>query len=189
MTHIDDSLLNEYLDHQLDGAARERVRAHLAGCKDCRERLAETEWLFTSLEQLPEAPLMVDLSRQVVERISAEFKPRPIPRWTIPIVALQMLAALALFIWLWPFAQPMLESAGQTLPQTAEQLLPDFSLVEALEPLAGGMENLGEIGAAISPDSPLPILKGFLIIGLALILWLTGSGLLLRQSLIMQNDS
>jgi hypothetical protein len=141
------------------------------------------------LEEVEDVPLMVDISRQVVARLSAEFQPRPMPRWTFPIIALQLLAALALFIWVWPAAQPVLETAAQTLPQAAGQFLPDFSLSDAVEPLINGLESLSELGEAVGPNSPLPVLEGFLIIGLALILWLAGSGLLLRQSLAVQNKS
>jgi hypothetical protein len=189
MNHIDDDLLNEYLDEQLDAAMGKRVDAHLAGCYDCRERLAEMRQLFATMAELPEASLGVDLSRRVVARLSAEFRPRPIPRWTFPIIAVQKLVALALFVWLWPSVQPALETAGRTLPETAELLLPAFSLFDVVEPLFDGLERLSELGQTIGPDSPLPILEGFLIIGLAFILWLAGSGLLLRQSLTVQQKS
>jgi anti-sigma factor RsiW len=189
MVHIDDSLLNEFLDRQLDAATQKRVADHLAKCDDCRERLTEMEGLFAALAEMPEAPLMVDLSRQVVARLSAEFQPRPMPRWTFPVIALQLLVTLALFIWVWPAAQPVLETAGRTLAQAAGQLQPDFSMSEAVAPLVNTLENLSELGEAVGPNSPLPVLEGFLIIGLTLILWLAGSGLLLRQSLAVQNKS
>lgn len=188
MTHIDDALLNEYLDRQLDTAVLAQVEEHLTTCAACQARLEEMERLFVGLADLPEVPLMVDLSQQVVARISAEFKPRPIPRWTFPIIGLQMLAVLALVIWLWPSIQPELAGIGRTVPQTAEQLLPDFSLSEAFEPLISGIESLGELGAAVSPDSPLPILEGFLIIGAALVIWLAGSGLVLSRSFVIRNN-
>ncbi|MFZ0544880.1 MAG: zf-HC2 domain-containing protein [Candidatus Promineifilaceae bacterium] len=189
MNHIDDYLLNEYLDGQLDAATRMRVGEHLAVCEDCQVRLAEEQALFASLAQMPDVPLTVDLSRQVVARLSAEFKPRPIPRWAIPVVALQVLTAVVLFVWLWPSIQPVLETAGQALPQNIEQILPDLSLSQAVDPLASGAEWLSDLGRALTPDSSLPILEGFLIIGLAFILWLAGSGLLLRQSLATPNKS
>jgi hypothetical protein len=96
---------------------------------------------------------------------------------------------VALFVWLWPSVQPSLETAGRTLPETAELLLPAFSLFDVVEPLFDGLDRLSELGQTIGPDSPLPILEGFLIIGLAFILWLAGSGLLLRQSLTVQQKS
>jgi len=189
MIHIDDAVLNEFLDRELDTAMQKQVKDHLVSCEDCRERLAEMEGLFAELADLPDVPLMVDLSRQVVARLSAEFKPRPIPRWTFPIIGLQLLVLLAVAIWLWPSVEPDLVVVGRTLPQTAEQLLPDFSLSEAVEPLVRGIESLGEIGAGFGPDSPLPILEGFLIIGVALIIWLAGSGLVLSQGFVMRNNS
>jgi hypothetical protein len=192
MTHFDDTLLNEYLDRQLDAASHERLTVHLAGCEACQARLVEAQQLFEALEGLPEVPLMVDLSRQIVARLSAEFKPRPqpgwtLPRWTFPIIALQLIAALTLFIWLWPGMSSALGTAERELSLTADQLLPDLSLSQILEPLVGSFERLAEIGQAIGPSSTLPIYQGFLIIGLALIFWLAGSGLLLRQSLVAQN--
>lgn len=189
MTHIDNTLLNEYLDEQLETAVLERVEAHLAACASCRERLAGEKQLFAELAELPEIPLTVDLSPSVMARISAEIRPRPLPRWTVPIITLQMAAAAALFIWLWPSALPLLETAGQFLSQTAGQWLSDFSLSETVSPLFEEMDRLGQIGEVIKPDSPLPILEGFLIISLALILWLAGSGLILSQSLILKKES
>lgn len=188
MSHIDDELLNEYLDGELDRTLFGQVEAHLVGCDACRERVGEMRWLFGSLAEVPEVALGVDLSQRVVARLAAEFKPRPVPRWTFPVVALQLLMALALFVWLWPSVQSGLETVGQILPGTAE-MLPTFSLSDLFEPVVGGLERLGEYGQVIGLDSPLPILEGFLILGLAFILWLAGSGLLLKQSLAMQQKS
>lgn len=193
MVHIDDSILNEYLDRQLDAAEQERVAGHLAECEDCQERLAEMENLFAGLAVLPEVALAVDLSERVVARLSAEFKPRPIPRWTIPVFALQLVAALVLFIWLWPMVQPVLGNVGELMVETAENLQPNLPLSDVAAPLIdtleSGLERLAEISEGLSPHASLSILEGFLIIGLALILWLAGSGLLLRQSLVIQNNS
>ena len=188
MNHLNDTFLNEYLDQQLDPAAHERISVHLAGCSECRERLAEMEQLFTTMANLPEVPLMTDLSQRVVARISAEFKPRPIPRWTFPVIVLQLVAVLVVAIWLGPSMQPDLDSVGRNFSQTAEQLMPNLSLSEVVEPLLSGIKSLGELGEAVGPDAPLPILEGFLIIGLALIVWLAGSGLILSRSFVMRNN-
>ena len=189
MAHISDELLNEYLDQQLDTTTHERLTAHLAACDDCQVRLLEAQQLFATLDALPEAPLMVDLSRQVVARLSAEFKPRPLPGWTLPIIVLQMIAALALFIWLWPVMDSALQTVGREVPQAIGRLLPEISLSQLLDPLASSFDRLSELGERLSPDLSLPIYQGILIIGLALILWLAGSGLVLRKSLFMQNNS
>ena len=189
MNHIDETLLNEYLDQQLDVSVREQVNDHLADCAACRERLAEKQQLFVMLKQVEEVPLMVDLSRQVVARLSAEFKPRPIPRWSLPIIAMQMVAALALFIWLWPSVQSFLEKAGQAISRMAIQLQPDLSFSQLINLISGFIDKLGEFGQGISPTSHLPVLEGFLIIGLALLFWLAGTGLVLRQSLTAPNET
>ncbi len=189
MTHISDNLLNEYLDQQLDTAVHERLTAHLTTCNDCQLRLSEAEQLFATLDALPEIPLMGDLSRQVVARLTAEFKPRPLPRWIFPVIVLQMIGALALSIWLWPVIGSALETVGREIPQVAGQLLPELSLSQLLNPLINSFDRLSDLGETLSPDFSLPIYQGFLIIGLALIFWLAGSGLVLRQSLFVQNDT
>jgi RNA polymerase sigma-70 factor (ECF subfamily) len=146
---------------------------------------------YDEMAETLERSLTVDLSERVVARLSAELKPRPIPRWTVPIIGLQFVAALTLFVWLWPVVQLVYENVGEIVGQTAEQLQPDLSFSDVIAPmvdgLASGLQGMGDIGGAFNPNSPLPILEGFLIIGLALILWLAGSGLLLKQSLAVQN--
>lgn len=197
MTHISDNLLNEYLDGALETAVYEQVSAHLAGCEACRVRLAKGQQLFAALDSVPEVPLMVDLSRQVMNRLTAELKPRPLPRWMSQVVAIQMVTALALFVWLWPVMGSAMETAESLLPQSADQMLPSVSLSQLLDPLSSTPDLLSDWGQTLeqtlsqifSPGSSLPILEGFLIIGLALVFWLAGSGLLLRQSLLLQNKS
>jgi hypothetical protein len=82
-----------------------------------------------------------------------------------------------------------LETAGEMVPGPAEQLLPSFSMSQVMEPLNRSVDGLADFGRAFDTGSSLPIFEGFLIIGLALIFWLAGSGLLLRQSLLVENRS
>lgn len=189
MNHISDSVLNQYLDRELETAVREQVAAHLAGCVACQARLAETERLFAAIEGVPEVPLTVDLSPAVVDLLGAELKPHPLPAWMRPVVLVQLVAALALVFWLWPVVGSALETVGDVLPGTAEQLLPSFSLSEMVEPLNRSVDELADFGRTFDTGSSLPMVEGFLIIGLALVLWLAGSGLLLRQSLLVENRS
>ncbi len=100
MTHLTDSQLNEYLDRALGRSERQAVEAHMAGCGECRARLAELQRLFASLENLPERKLQSDLSAGILERLFQDApSPRPAPRLWTPAFAAQL--GLVLGAWIW----------------------------------------------------------------------------------------
>jgi len=97
MSHADDGLLHEYLDGALAAAERERVAAHLAGCGECRTRLAEARALAARAGELlaraappdREAPEYALLRRQAA---------RP-KRWRLPVTWAASVAAAFAIGW------------------------------------------------------------------------------------------
>jgi hypothetical protein len=71
MSHLDESLLNEYLDEVLDQPTRGAVEAHLDACPDCRARLDDLRMVFYSLSLLDEKPLAHDLTSGIIDRLPA----------------------------------------------------------------------------------------------------------------------
>lgn len=108
--HLDEELLNEYLDNVLDAQQRQRAEAHLAGCPDCRARLDELQAVFLALEALPESPLAHDLSAGVLRALPRSMAVNPtatvnptaaentagLPPTLKLLPVLQLLAAIAL---------------------------------------------------------------------------------------------
>ncbi len=67
--HLDETVLNEYLDEALEQAARSAVEAHLEACPDCRTQLDELRMVFYSLSLIEEKPLAHDLTPIIVDRL------------------------------------------------------------------------------------------------------------------------
>jgi anti-sigma factor RsiW len=59
--HLADETLNEFLDQALGPAARAAAAEHLATCAACSARLEALSAVFSSLAELPPAPLGRDL--------------------------------------------------------------------------------------------------------------------------------
>ncbi|MFZ5908520.1 MAG: anti-sigma factor family protein [Chloroflexota bacterium] len=66
MQHINEELLNEYLDDLLDAPARAAADEHLAACASCRRALADLETVTSLLASLPDEPLTRDLTPSVL---------------------------------------------------------------------------------------------------------------------------
>ena len=56
-SHPQDAVLNEYLDGMLPSEESAALESHLERCANCRQRLADLRRVFSSLSDLPEAPL------------------------------------------------------------------------------------------------------------------------------------
>lgn len=94
MDHLNEFLLNEYLDGVLDEAARKRVEAHLHRCPRCRARLDDLRSVFHALGLPGEKPLGRDLVPGILARL---------PRRTLGLgwrvaLAIQAGAALGLLV-------------------------------------------------------------------------------------------
>jgi hypothetical protein len=126
MNHLDDFMLNEYLDHALDKSRRVEVDAHLHACAACHARLEEFQTFFAELKYLPEAHLEHDLTPAVLARL-----PRKAPiiswRWTRAFAA-QLGVAVGFMFWLVMQAIPYIN-----IPQLALPRFPrfDFEILAA----------------------------------------------------------
>ena len=94
MDHLDDSLLNEYLDQVLSVDARLAADVHLGSCPVCRTRLEDLQRLLDRLVSLPEARLSHDLTLGVLSQL-----PHKEHRHLQPVYALQAVLAFAAILW------------------------------------------------------------------------------------------
>jgi hypothetical protein len=106
LSHLDDMVLNEYLDGALPVGAAEGVEAHLAICPLCTVRLAEVQQLFTALSSLPDEPAPHDLVSEVLDRLDMAQQSPPSYSFSTPWGALfiaEALAGIVCLVWLWSF--------------------------------------------------------------------------------------
>ena len=190
--HLTDETLNEFLDQALEAPARAAVAEHLATCAACSRRLEALRAVFSGLAELPPAPLGRDLRAGVLAAVRAQgpARLRPIADPKRPafqaIFALQLLAALALLAFAWPFA------ASLTLP---EQLLSAnglstgniaASLAYAWFGLSGLWPALQQWLASVAAQSAVPLADALppiaagVVLAAAGLFWLMGNALLLR---------
>ena len=52
MLHLDEGILSALLDGELSGAEQQEIEAHLRGCAECRDRLAELKGFMQVADQL-----------------------------------------------------------------------------------------------------------------------------------------
>ena len=99
--HLQQALLNEYLDRSLEVGQQELVERHLESCAICRARLEELRGLFIALETLPESHLGRDLSVAVIAQLRRQPEKR-VSTWLNLAFILQVIAAVAILAFTWP---------------------------------------------------------------------------------------
>jgi|GEM_PF-504879 len=189
--HLDDVLLNEYLDDSLERSARTDVEVHLAHCPDCATRLMELRTLFADLESLPDLRLERDLTPTVLAVVRRRSRPQPFADSPVLrlIFVLQAVVALSLL----GLAAPLVAQRFQPLItfQFGGQVslaLTNLSatLSESWSALLTSVQSLmTESAALVQPiqTSPLVSEAGLMICLTAVfLLWLLGNGLLLRPT-------
>jgi anti-sigma factor RsiW len=120
--HLNEQILNMYLDAELSTDERKRVDTHLAACDACRTEMQALQGLFTALEELASAPeptpnLLPGVLAHIDSRRRAVGLRRLSALWLIP--ALQGAAALALLAWGWTRLADYWALARQFLPLDA----------------------------------------------------------------------
>jgi hypothetical protein len=105
MSHIDEGVLEAYLDGEIDEEERREVEHHLETCIECRERLVEVTTLSRSvsalLAELEPDPVQPPTWRELEER-AAERLSEPAPRsWLRPNLAWAASLFLAFSIGWW----------------------------------------------------------------------------------------
>ncbi|MCE7985274.1 MAG: hypothetical protein DYG89_29220 [Caldilinea sp. CFX5] len=160
--HLDFVTLNEYLDQTLSAAQRAVVDEHLAACPHCRRQVAEWQTLFTSLDELPEAPLRRDLSADVLAAIATRPRPSAAPTVAAPLpwrlLLLQTVVAGVVLLLLQPWATRLLpENAftGLGQPFLAWWRAIEISLATASATIAGAIWAWLKSGYTfLPPDLP-----------------------------------
>jgi len=106
LSHLDDEVLNEYLDGALPAGQEKGVEAHLAICPDCSARLVEMQQLFVALADLPDKPAPHDLVPEVLDRLDIVYRSEPSHpfsrRWGALFCA-EALIGIACMMWVGSF--------------------------------------------------------------------------------------
>ncbi|GAB4415391.1 MAG: hypothetical protein Kow002_00400 [Anaerolineales bacterium] len=127
MKHLDDQILNQYLDQQLSKHALASAQAHLDACHICRARLAEMESLFTALGALPDVALQKNLAPAVMAALREKTAPTI---WSRTFAA-QLGMALGLALWAAMQAAAYIQIPQVEIPQLPsldwEALLASFT--------------------------------------------------------------
>ena len=100
MTHLNEELLNEYLDGALDAQNQQLADAHLANCSACRSQLDDLRHVFVLLSTLADEPVTADLSIALPKAATggwAAARPRAVTLLALEGGLAVLLAALA-----WP---------------------------------------------------------------------------------------
>jgi hypothetical protein len=185
--HLEQALLNEYLDRSLEPGQQEIVERHLQGCEECRARLSELSELFAAIEALPESSLERDLSAAVLSKISSEPAKR-VSAWPKLALMLQIVASAAILAISWPviaggppeftfhpsagLITTLLVEIFQFWPIETQQIL---QIVQR-----AGLQNLDWIRQLFSLNQPA-LLVWTACLGITFILWLVGNSFLLRS--------
>ncbi len=183
--HLNDEILNEYLDQALTPAQYTAVDAHLAACADCGDRLETLRAVFADLDALPEVALRRDLSAAVMAQLPRRTPPvlRPALRWVIAAQALLAVILLAvsgpplLSAIAWPTAPETLDSAAwAALTQITTEAA---ALAQTLTATAeDGLAAARGFSATVSTSAASA--WAALLIPLVL-LWLFGNGVLVGR--------
>ena len=95
--HLNEDILNEYLDGYLSAEHKAFVDKHLAVCPVCADQFQQLQTLFAALEALPEVSVEHDLSRQVLKSINSKPQIPVFVKWSILpqlVIALFILLSL-----------------------------------------------------------------------------------------------
>jgi anti-sigma factor RsiW len=140
------ALFDNYRDNELDVTGRREFESHMAGCDECRTRMALLDAVVHVLQE--EEPLAVDLSARIADRI---FRQTPswenlIASWFRPRFALAflgMIMVMTSFLWMIPgnqtaiayseYMQWMEEAEASNLAAGILQVGDDSELVVLLE--------------------------------------------------------
>lgn len=185
--HIDDALLNEYLDAVLAPDRRAEVEAHLAQCSDCAARLSDLRSLFAALEAMPDAPLARDLSVAVIAAFRRPRLQNPVAHPALRIaLAVQAFAALVLLGAAAPFVvrAPQWVAASQFGERATSAIATAVTgfTSEWLAAPAAAQRTMSESFEMLRRLTlpPLPWQNVGLCLSAVALLWLLGNGLLLR---------
>lgn len=175
MNHLDSTTLNLYLDDALDAKSRAAADAHLALCETCQHELDVLQSLVVAFDSWRAEPIPRDLSVPVMTRIATRPAPALVSRWAAVLLAVQVLFAALLLIWL----LPMLLRAFNGLP---------FEFVPTIDVSA----FVNDLRVTNSFNVPLPPVALWIwivaLVSIALA-WLVGNRLVLTSLETTRNTS
>ena len=92
--------LSAYQDRELEPKVREQVRTHLLSCRACREKFAELERVWQTLEELQEIRPDPWFYRQLVRKVKEPRERGSLPglQWVFPILRTPTIASILLAI-------------------------------------------------------------------------------------------
>lgn len=67
------ALLSAYVDDACTELEKQAVECHVAQCADCRQELADLQWIVASLRAMPDMPLPSDFTAAFQARLEAEI--------------------------------------------------------------------------------------------------------------------
>jgi hypothetical protein len=92
-------LLSAYADGELTGVQRDFIEEHLAGCAECRARLADYRKTSQQLLSLRKTPEILDISKATMSRIKLLETPVKLRRWLRPaLIAAPIIIILAIVL-------------------------------------------------------------------------------------------
>jgi hypothetical protein len=164
MNHLDNTILNLYLDDALDAQTRAGVEAHAAECETCRRELEAMRALSASVEAWRTEPIPQDLSVPVLSRLAKRPAPALVSRWGAALLAVQAVSGALILIWLLPTLVRMLGGLVGILPAF------DWGVVDPLRNVTSSF--------AVSFPS-LALWVWIVALGAGAIVWLVGNRLML----------
>lgn len=112
--------LDDYIDGTLAPASSLEVRAHVAGCVPCRDRLAQARSLMGALRRLPVDPPSQGFEERVLQRAAHGSRgKRRMPRWAVGAFAAACAASLLTVALIGPFPATPLGDSSPDFPVVA----------------------------------------------------------------------
>lgn len=180
--HLEEAMLYQYLDGAMSQLESREIETHIASCSRCLTRTQELQDLFETLEAWPNEPLTKDLAPAVMAAIQSR---RDLSMGFKLVIVTQLLALAALIISQWASVIDALEglmevSFGAQLKDGVNAVFTILS--HAWTNARVGLNNIlvwGPNHDGLQIFQRLH-LDGWLMIGVAALLWMVGNGLLLR---------
>ncbi len=179
--HLSEDALFEFIDQALPKDRLDEIETHLEACKTCRERLSEFNALFSTVETLPDEPIMRDLTPEVLTAIKRGAVLAPIWWWLLilqGILALGLIAITVPFIFNSPLTNSLLENGRDILAMLSTNL--SYWLQEWFS-LIGTTSQLFSVRLPLSLGIPIQPILWLLL--LATVTWIVGNSILLRTQL------
>jgi hypothetical protein len=106
----------------LSAAKQAEVDTHLMNCEACRSRLAELQWLFVALDNIPEEKPSRDLAATTVAILAVRDTPVRDPATNLSpwrIIVFQLLITVIIAALLWPLLTQSIHRWVQPIQQLA----------------------------------------------------------------------